>query len=372
MRARRGATLLLGLLLIVGLGSAFLVAARQPLGGGDYVAIWGLKARALHRSGTLASLSHVDPAGTFSHQEYPPAWPLLLSATARLAGGYDEWLLGFLRPALLVLSALLAARATRAPPPFPLLSAAVLSLLPFYRTGLYGGYAEPLLVFALLAALAAADRLDRPSGLALLALSLALATLTKNEGALAGLVAAVVLLAGRRFVASAVAGVAVLLAAGGWSVVRLAHGGPGALSDFSLSAFDLGKPVAALGALAREMGPAGLLWAAGGASLLWLAPRTRASRRGVLATALFHATLLLGAFAFARVDVAWLVRWSWDRLALPLVAVFVVLLSEALHEILDAGGADLAPRDPFRPEFRRGASEDLAGKPVDGGLPQDP
>src|SRR5271169_6768765 len=99
---------------------------REPFALTDYTSIWGLKARALYRSGSLAALFRVDPEGTFSHPEYPPLWPLFLAV------------------------------------PFALLAGAAVSLLPYWRR--YPGYAEGLLVVFVLAALAEVRRFDEGSG----------------------------------------------------------------------------------------------------------------------------------------------------------------------------------------------------------------
>ena len=80
---RRLVVSLAALLLAAGFASATLLAVRQPLSLGDYLAVWGLKARALHATGDLASAFRVDPTGEFSHPEYPLLWPALLAGTAR-------------------------------------------------------------------------------------------------------------------------------------------------------------------------------------------------------------------------------------------------------------------------------------------------
>lgn len=374
MTARRRETALgigLALLLALGLGASLAVALRQPLGGGDYVAIWGLKARALFRTGDLASVLAVDPTGSFAHPEYPPLWPLLLAGVSRLLGRYDELWLALLRPLLVAASAWAAARATRAPAPFPLLTAALVALLPAFHRGLYGGYAEPLLVLLLLLALGASERSDRPRGLALLGVCLALAALTKNEGAVAAFSASAVLFAARRRAASTAAFVGLAAGVVPWTLFRAARGAFLPLADFSLATFDTGKVASAAAALAREVGASGLLWLLGAGLLLVVAPRTRRARRGLLSAALLHSALLLLAFSFARVDPAWLVRWSWDRLALPLVALLAVVLSEAVAEAAAGVEPRLAARDGGGVEPRGGLGEELGRPPVGGLLPED-
>jgi hypothetical protein len=133
-RAGAAATVLLVMAAGWGVFLAGIVALRQPLGSGDYVAIWGLKARALSRSGDLTALFRVDPAGAFSHPEYPPLWPALLALTSRvLAGRYDDLAAGLLWPLLALAAALLAARATEGPSWAKAAAAAALALLPYWR-----------------------------------------------------------------------------------------------------------------------------------------------------------------------------------------------------------------------------------------------
>jgi hypothetical protein len=60
------------LLLALAFASATFLAVRQPLSLGDYLAVWGLKARAIHGSGELSAVFRVDPAGEFCHPQLPP------------------------------------------------------------------------------------------------------------------------------------------------------------------------------------------------------------------------------------------------------------------------------------------------------------
>jgi len=330
---RRLATLLAALLLAAGFASATFLAARQPLSLGDYLAVWGLKARALHVSGELPSLFRVDPAGEFSHPEYPPLWPLLLAGTAKLLGRYDELLLALLRPLLLALAAALSWARTRGAPPSRLLAAAALTLLPHFQGAAYAGYAEALLLVVVLAALLL---LESPSPTPFTPWAagflLALGALTKQEGAVVLVVAAGLLALGRRRRdAAIVGGVGLGLGVVPWWLYRAAHGVAG-LADFGAGSFDPAGPLRALAAL----GDVGLLsalpWLAGTALLLALAPATRRRRAPLLAGAAIYAGLLLPAFAFARVDAAWLVAWTWDRLALLPVAALLPALLEAAEE----------------------------------------
>ena len=329
----RGATTALWLLTAAAVLSVALVAVRQPFGPGDYVAIWGLKARALERSGDVAALFRVDPAGASSHPEYPPLWPALLAAFSRLFGGrYDDLVVTPLWPVLALAAALLAARAAEAPPSGRALAAAAVALLPYWRVDL--GYAEGLLAVLLLAALGEVPRLASSRFAApRLALFLTLAAWTKQEGALAALVfVAAVAASGKRRDAARIALSVVLLGVLPWLVV-LVRLGPGlARADFDPLGFSFAKLAAAGGALGREALLPGLPWLAGAAILLALAPRTLRRRRGTLAAVAVWAALLYLSFGFAVRDPGWLVSWSWDRLVFVMAVALVPVLAEAVAE----------------------------------------
>jgi len=313
--------------------SAALVAVRQPFGPGDYVAVWGLKARALERTGDVAALFRVDPAGVSSHPEYPPLWPALLAAFSHLFGGrYDDLIVTLLWPLLVLAAALLAARATSAPPWGRALAAVTVALLPYWRVDL--GYAEGLLAVLLLAALGEVPRLSSSRFAPLrLALFLTLAAWTKQEGAVAAAVfVAALAAAGKRREAGRTLAAVVLLGVLPWFLV-LGRLGPGlARADFDPLGFSFSKLAAAGGALGREALLPELPWLAGAALLLALAPETRRRRRGTLLAVLAYALLLFASFGFTTRDPAWLVTWSWDRLAFVMAAVLLPVLVEAVAE----------------------------------------
>jgi hypothetical protein len=322
------------LLLVLGVFTAGVFAMREPFALNDYTAIWGLKARALHRSGSLTSLFRVDPAGTFSHPEYPPLWPLLLTVATRARLPYDDLVATPMWVFLVVGASLLAIRAARSfgvSTPFALLAGAAVSLLPYWRT--YPGYAEGLLLVFVLAAAGEAGRAGiDPAATARLSIFLTLAAWTKPEGLVAALTAAAVLALARRFRAALLVCLSALLfAALPWALVvrRLA---PQPLpTAFSVSAFSFEKGLAALSTLASEAAPAaGFALAAAG--LLALAPATLRRRRALLAWAALYSAVLLGSFAFSRFDPAWHVRWSWDRLLVVPLAAVIPALAEALAE----------------------------------------
>lgn len=335
------------LLFAWGVFTTAVVAMREPFALNDYAAIWGLKARALSRTGSLASLFRVDPEGAFSHPEYPPLWPLLLTGATRARLPYDDLVATPLWPLLALAASLLAvrvARSWRVAWPFALLAGAAVSLLPYWRR--YPGYAEGLLLVLVLAAAGEAARAGEDSGATVrLSIFLTLAAWTKPEGLVAALAAAAVLAVAKRGRAALVVCLsAVLFAALPWALVvrRLA---PNPLpTAFALSEFSAEKALAALSAFVSEAAPAaGLVLA--GAGLLLLAPDTLRRRRAFLAWAAVYCCALVGSFAFSRFDPAWHVRWSWDRVLVVPLAALVPVLAEALEESAGAGGA--GPALPF-------------------------
>ncbi len=70
-------------------------------------------------------------------------------------------------------------------------------------------------------------------------------------------------------------------------------------------------------------------WAA---LLFSLAPGARRNRRSLFLGTAAYSAFILASFAFARPPVAWLVTWTWDRLALLPVACVLPALFEAAAE----------------------------------------
>jgi hypothetical protein len=321
---------------LVGFATAALRTASRPLGlGDDYLAIWGLKARALYRTGSLASVFRVDPAGESSHPEYPPLWPLVLSETARVEGRFDELSLAQYAPALHALAVILAAASTRARGPFRLMPAAAVALLGYFLEPGYAGLSERLLLVFVLGALAVVPRLDTAAGLAGFAALLTLAAWTKQEGALAALVAAGALLLARRPRAALVtAGSALAFAVVPWLVLvkRLASVPPP--RAFALALFDTSKLLPAARTLwSVALKPKGF-WIAGALLLLCLSPAASYRRRAELFASVAYSAALFLSILFSRFDPAWHVRWSWDRIALVPTAVWLVILAEAAEEAI--------------------------------------
>jgi hypothetical protein len=308
---------------------------RAPLWGADYETTWGLKARAIYRSGELASVFRVDPEAIVSHPEYPLAWPLVLAGASALFGRYDELLLTALWPVLVSLCAFLAFRATRAASVFRVTSAAAVALLPYFRVTIYPGYAEALLLVFLLAALGTSQALEEgASGGARFgfALFLALAAFTKQEGALIGVIVLGALVLARRFRAAAtIVAPAVVVGLVPWRLYAATHA-TGPARDYSLALLNPGMllPSARILLLEAILPNAG--WLLGTAVLLALAPETRRRRRGLLLCLAAYVAALFASLAFSRLDPWTHVHWAWDRLAFVIAALLIPTLAECAAE----------------------------------------
>ncbi len=79
----------------------FLVAAvAEPMWSTDFLAIWGMKGKAMYLAGSLPGRLFQDPALYWSHREYPLLVPLCLASIARLAGAWNDQALAIVFPVI--------------------------------------------------------------------------------------------------------------------------------------------------------------------------------------------------------------------------------------------------------------------------------
>ncbi|MEP6767418.1 MAG: hypothetical protein ABJC61_02025 [Acidobacteriota bacterium] len=216
---------------------AFLVpAVAEPMWSTDFLAIWGMKGKAMSLAGSLPGRIFHDPALYWSHREYPLLVPLCLAAIAGLAGGWNDQALAILFPAVelstLVLLYGFLRRRTGSPRAGAVAAALAALCFPLYHPVNAGTAEIPFAFGAVLAACATLDALSGPSGAAygrLFAAALFCAG-AKQEGTLfAFLLAGALLLASRmRGKALALAwrsaGVLVLVPAMHWVLLRALRG----------------------------------------------------------------------------------------------------------------------------------------------------
>ncbi|MEO8191548.1 MAG: hypothetical protein ABI682_14505 [Acidobacteriota bacterium] len=79
----------------------FLIAAvAEPMWSTDFLAIWGMKGKAMFLAGSLPGRLFQDPALYWSHREYPLLVPLCLASIARLAGAWNDQALAIVFPVI--------------------------------------------------------------------------------------------------------------------------------------------------------------------------------------------------------------------------------------------------------------------------------
>jgi hypothetical protein len=300
--------------------------AVDPAYGWDFRYVWGLKARVFAAAGGydwgwLAWPGHAD----FAHPDYPPLWPDLLAAPALL--GADVRVAAALWQGLLALALAAACWwAARAAAPALRTLAAVSgawSMVIFEPR--HTGYAEPMLAFAAVVALASLRDLARKEPGCLLPLTGAVAALalTKNEGmALAvGVVAgAVVTVRGRGLVAALG-----LIPGAIWRVVAGCHGITG--EPLGLAPVALAHRLAALPASFAETlhTPTVLIPAA--VWLLALAGLRARDARGVPVALAVWFLAAIAVYTAGESDLHWWLATSLDRvLAVPLPGVLAIVV----------------------------------------------
>lgn len=326
----RLASAILWILIALGVALYALRALTEPMWSNDFIAIWGLKGKAIFLSGGMPEWLRGSLG--FSHPEYPLGLPFLYAGVAFLTGTWDDHALALLFPLLQIatLSVLVGWLLRRgAPRNATLLGAAILAVFePLYSGALTGLAEVPLAFGALLfgTALAEAFEPGEAGALRRLALAAAMLAATKNEGL---------------FLAAA--GCALGLARGGRRRWRLAaaalptalliHGlhvlwrGPLPLRDFDLRLFSFSRLGESLATAAGVLGPAGWVGLVLVATLVALGAR-RADADAILLLAACAAAVYLLLPAFAVRGPAWMVQTTLIRIGAalaPLAAAGVAL-----------------------------------------------
>ncbi len=299
--------------------------AADPAFGWDFRYVWGLKARVFAAAGGYDWGWLTWPGNLFAHPDYPPLWPDLLAAAAAL--GADVRVAAALWQGLLalVLAAACWWAARAAAPALRTLAAASGAWSMVIFEPRHTGYAEPMLAFAAVVALASLRDLARkePGCLVPLTGAVAALALTKNEGmALAvGVVAGAAFSArGRGFVAALG-----LIPGAIWRLVVGLHGIPG--EPLGLAPAALAHRLAALPASFAEtlhtptvLIPA-VVW------LLALAGLRARDARGVPVALAVWFLAAIAVYTAGRNDLHWWLATSLDRvLAVPLPGVLAIVV----------------------------------------------
>ena len=236
---RPPATALLLAAVFVGVGLYALRALTEPMWSNDFLAIWGLKGKALAGSASFPEWLRDPAVAGFSHPEYPMGLPLLFAGLSPLLGRLDDHGMALLYPAIHVATLLVLGgwlRRRGASHLVALSAAALLALFePLYSAFLTGMAEVPLSAAVLLLVTALSDALDETDGGAvrrLAAASLFCAAL-KNEGLFLAAIGSMVGLTGAKKRGLAIVAAALGPAAAIAALSRVASGGA-PLRDFDL------------------------------------------------------------------------------------------------------------------------------------------
>jgi hypothetical protein len=347
---RPGRTAVQWLLLAVAAAAVLVytvMSLAEPMWSNDFVAIWGLKGKAIALSpdGRFpAWLSDPEIAGS-SHPEYPLGLPLLFAGLARLAGVWDDQALAFLYPLLLVATLHVLhgwLRRRGVSPTLALAAAALVALFEPLYSGFLTGMAEvPVSLAILLVGISLSDALDATDPMATRRLAVAsfLAASVKNEGLFVAVAAGGIALfsAGDRRRRILLVAAATVPAVGPAVLGRVFRGAP-PLRDFDFGLLAPGRWSELGGRLVRAIAEDGRL-AAGAipvlvavAILLACGRRTRwADRPLLLVLVALAAYLTLPAFAVRGPE--WLADTTLARTAAALVPLAAAGLAGRLAAV---------------------------------------
>jgi hypothetical protein len=185
-----------------------------------------------------------------------------------------------------------------------------------------------------MAAAALSERAERrPVAPAALLATVAVAASTKNEGVVAGLLLAALLLFARRPRSAAFASLGVGIAVIPWVVYRSLHSGGKQLTDFA-STFHPGQVLDAVAEIAAEVVPSRAFGVATLVALVCAFPTHK--RLGVLAAVAVYVTAFVVSYGFSTRGVVWHVRTSFERILFAPIALLVPEAAGAAADAFDA------------------------------------
>lgn len=322
------------LLTVATIAGYSLLATAGPIAEIDFVAAWGLKARMFWIARGFDWSFLENPWYGWIHADYPPLVPLAFDWMTLFHGHWDDRWLGALYPCfalalLLVIRSLLEEELGS-----PAYAALVtLALAPVAASPWIGIAEGPLLAYGTAGALLLRRAMRQPAcSIEYASVFLGCAAATKNEG-LALLVAA-----GAAMLASPRSRTAVwrlwpaAVIAAPWLIVRAVH----ALSTDLARGEPLPRiieharhPLVLLREMAAQTSGHGLFWLGVAIAVLLALRRTVREERFILVTIGLLLLFDLIACLSTAQGVAWLVRWSWERL-LAQVGVMAGFLAAVL------------------------------------------
>lgn len=310
----------------------------------DFLAIWGLKARTFWEARAIDWSFLSQPWNDFSHPDYPLLLPLSFDFVSLFAGGWEDRWIGLLYPAIGAAALLVArgelARISRSP---LLLSIATFGLAGYALTPWVGLADGVVAAYALAALCLLRGGLDRGDRFAMVrgGFLLGFAAMTKNEGlvTLLAYATAAIVLSRERWRTAGFLGAAAAIPLPWWIARAVLGLDSGLLRGSVLErvAANVADPAGVVRALVTQHIVSA--WAAAGfltAFALALSRRRLGRERFAITAVALQIALYACAYFVASYDLAWLVRWSWERVAsqfiLPLAFVASSLAIEAAGE----------------------------------------
>jgi hypothetical protein len=307
-----------------------LFATAGPLWEFDYLSDWGLKARVFWIARGIDWQFLEQATYRATHPDYPLLLPLSFDVLALIRGGWNDQALGLLNvafaAALLMIIYRVALDETSSAVAAALVTFAMFPLAAVPWIGIGEG---PFV------ACATAGLLLMRRNVSIAAVMLGLAASTKNEGLTLIVAAAIALLVCRRAKDIIRLWPAAAIVAP-WLIVRAMHRLPtdiAAGSVLSRIADHLAHPGPLIDALEQASVGKPLMWIGLllGALLVGRALVRRESF--VLLALAIQFIFYLGAYVATPHDIAWHVRWSWDRLVWHLTPALAAVILMSLARV---------------------------------------
>lgn len=306
----------------------------------DFIADWGLKAQAFALHGGIDWTFLTNRWYVWDHPDYPPLVPLTFDWMSLFTGRWAPATLGLLYPAIaLALIAILRSTfADELGSPFHA-SLATLAIAPLAISPWIGIAEGPFIAFATAAVLLARRALQTADRNLMTAAAIltGCAAMTKNEGLamIVSMAIAVAIAAGksrREYLATLWPALAI---AAPWQIARAVLQLPTDIATGSIlarAAARLRDPGEIVRALATYPTGAPLLWI-GIALALLLSLRAIRDESFALLWIAAQFAFYIAAYFVTEKDVAWHVRWSWERLVshlTPALAFVAIVLAARL------------------------------------------
>jgi len=307
-----------------------LFATAAPLWEFDFLSDWGLKGRVFWIARGIDWRFLEQATYRATHPDYPPLVPLCFDFFALVRGSWNDQAFGLINVAFAAALLLIVHRVAREETLSPLAAAAVtFAMVPLAAVPWIGIGEGPFVAYA------TAGLLLMRRNVTAAAVMLGLAAFTKNEGLTLIVAAAIALaVAGRRRDVIRLWPAVVIAAP--WLIARALHHLPTDIVTagvFGRIAERLANPAPLVQALQQASLGKHLLWIGLllgmviAARVLWM------RERFVLIALALQLVFYVVAYLATPHDIAWHVRWSWDRLVWHLMPALTAVVLTSLAKL---------------------------------------